>query len=374
MKITQQNLGEQLRITALEIARRKELFGITPDDEALLAQAKDTVERDLGNIVDEFYESQIQAPEIEQLIGDAETLARLKKHMAHYLLALFGGLYDDIYVLSRLRVGLVHNRIGVSPKLYVPAVRMLLDILRARLGGPAAGGECAACLPVMRALEKVLLFDLSLVFDTYIHALVGQVERGKAELETYAQGLEQEVAKRTQQLSEQASHDPLTGLPNRRSLFESLRREISLATRRGQPLTMAYMDLDGFKAVNDSLGHKEGDRVLQALAGALKATLRAEDLPARVGGDEFCAVLPNVGLKAAREVAARLFKAFEARRATPGGQDLAVTVSMGLAALDLAAPQAPETLARQADEAMYRAKKITGHAVVQAGGGDAAKG
>lgn len=366
MRLTDQSLGEQLHITALEIARRKELFGITLEDAATLALVKDAVSENLDAIVEEFYENQVNTPEIERLIGDAETLARLKKHLARYLLALFSGEYDSIYVLSRLRVGLVHNRIGVPPKLYVPSLRTLLGILRRHVTGPAAGGACSACLPVMQALERVLLFDLSLVFDTYIHALVDQVERGKADLEAYAQSLEQEVASRTRELEEQASRDPLTGLPNRRSLFETLRREVAHATRHGHPLTMAYMDLDGFKGVNDRYGHKEGDRVLLALAQAMKSTLRVEDLPARMGGDEFCAVLPNVDLAQAGEAMRRLFNAFEAQRDLPGKEALPVTVSVGLAALDPMSPQAPETLAKQADEAMYEAKRIPGHAVVLA--------
>ena len=368
MRLTDQNLSEQLRITTLEIERRKQLFGLTADDEALLAKAQPAVSERLDAIVEEFYKFQINTPEIERLIGDAETLARLKKHLARYLLSLFGGRYDDIYVLSRLRVGLVHSRIGVPPRLYVPSVHTLLEILRRHVGGPVAGGQCNACLPVLRALEKIMLFDLSLVFDTYMQALAGQVERGRADLEAYAKGLEQEVARRTRQLEEQATHDPLTGLPNRRSLFESLRRETAHAARHGTPLTLAYMDLDGFKAVNDHLGHQEGDRVLVALAQALKATLRVEDLPARMGGDEFCAVLPGVDLDQAEAVMRRLFTAFEALRAPQGGQDPPVTVSAGLAALELDAPQAPETLARQADQAMYRAKALPGHAVARAGG------
>jgi len=372
MRLTDQSLAEQLRITGLEIARRKELFGITREDEALLATAQGKVSEDLDAIVEEFYANQVATPEIEELIGDAETLARLKKHMARYLLSLFGGEYDDIYVLSRLRVGMVHNRIGVAPRLYVPSVRTLLTILEKRLAGPGGGSgakaDCKACLPVLQALEKVLLFDLSLVFDTYIQALVSQVERGRAEMESYAKGLEQEVARRTQLLEEQAGTDPLTGLANRRTLFESLRREISHAVRHGHPLTLAYMDLDGFKAVNDRYGHKEGDRVLQALAQALKATLRVEDLPARMGGDEFCAVLPNVGPEQAEAVMRRLFAAFETLRDLPGKEPLPVTVSAGLAALELETPQAPETLARQADEAMYRAKLVPGHAVAVAKG------
>ncbi|MBU1042650.1 MAG: GGDEF domain-containing protein [Proteobacteria bacterium] len=371
MKLTDQSLGEQLHITALEISRRKELFAVTAADATALVRAKELVSGSLDAIVEEFYATQVGIPEIERLIGDAGTLARLKKHMARYLLTLFGGEYDDIYVLSRLRVGLVHNRIGVPPKLYISSLRTLHDILRRYLAGPAtgatdAGDACQTCLPVLAALEKLLLFDLSLVFDTYTHALMDQVNRGMADLEAYAKSLEREVQARTHQLEEQASHDVLTGLPNRRTLFETLRRETAHAARHSHPLTLAYLDLDGFKSVNDRFGHDEGDRVLLALAQALKTTLRTEDLPARMGGDEFCIVLPGVDLTRAEAVMKRLFTAFETLRDTPGKEPLPVTISVGLAGLEIETPQAPETLSKQADEAMYLAKKIPGHAVVAA--------
>lgn len=350
-------------MTRQEIDRRKELFGITPDDEALLLRARETVAARIDSIVDTFYRNQLAVPEIERLIGDAGTLARLRTHQSRYVLDLFGGVYDEDYVLSRLRVGLVHNRIGVLPKLYVCSVRTLLDILREHLAGTLPEGLCGACQPLLTALEKVLLFDLSLVFETYVHALVSQVERGKAELQAYAQGLEQEVARRTRQLEEQASHDPLTGLANRRMLLETLRREIAHATRHKHPLTLAYLDLDGFKGINDNFGHEEGDRILVLLAESLRSILRTEDLPARLGGDEFCAVLPGVDLAQAREVMHRLFTAFDARLSPRDRETLAVTISAGLAGLDMDAPQTAETLAKQADKAMYRAKKIPGHAV-----------
>lgn len=363
MRATDQSLGEQLHITPREIARRKELFGITPADELALSQRRAALEAQLPAVVEEFYQNQVDTPEIEQLIGDAETLVRLKRHMAAYLQSLFGGVYDEFYVLSRLRVGMVHNRIGVPPKLYVATVRTLHAILRSRLTGQdSAGmipaGDCALCQPFLTALEKLLAFDLSLVMDTYIHALVGQVERGKRELADYALGLEEEVARRTRELSELALTDPLTGLANRRALFEALRRELASALRQERPLTVLVLDLDGFKAVNDQHGHDEGDRVLGLVATALRQALRASDLPVRMGGDEFAAILPGADLATAREVGQRLFASFDSLRGNH-----AVTMSIGLASFRPEQPVDPEALLRQADEAMYRAKKHSGHAL-----------
>lgn len=357
MRLTDQNLAEQLRITGREIARRKELLRLSPEDTALLVAAKPLLAESLADIVDGFYADQVQKPEIERLIGDAETLARLKNHMTRYLLALFDGVYDDIYVLSRLRVGLVHDRIGVPPKLYISSVRTLQDLLRRRV--LACGLDSGKCQHLLEALEKVFFFDLTLVFDTYIHALLSQVERAKAELESYARGLEQEVEQRTLELARLARRDTLTDLPNQRAFFEELRREVAHAQRNGEDLVLAYMDLDGFKAVNDTYGHAEGDSVLRGLADALREVARSSDLPGRIGGDEFVLLLPGANQEKATAVCRRLFQVFDAGKKHP-----TLTLSVGLAALDPATPQAPEILIRQADQAMYEAKRQPGHQVV----------
>ena len=365
MKLTDQNLAEQLRVTPRDIARRKELFRFSKTEELLLLNAKPRIAEEIATIVEEFYTDQVSKPEIERLIGDVGTLGRLKHHMANYLLTMFDGVYDDVYVLSRLRVGLVHDRIGVPPKLYVSSVSTLLDILRHRLTGKMIDPDttCDSCQSIQSALEKILLFDLTLVFDTYIHALLGQVQRSKEELEQYAHSLEEEVAQRTSELAEMARRDPLTGLANQRALFDESRRELARCLRQAHPLTVAYMDMDHFKDVNDSLGHQEGDRVLQALADSLRNVLRAEDFPARIGGDEFCVILTGVGMEKSREVIGRLTSAFDEVKSAPN-----VTISVGLAAFDLQTPQMPEHLIRQADQAMYSAKKITGHSIVEAEG------
>ena len=113
--------------------------------------------------------------------------------------------------------------------------------------------------------------------------------------------LELEVEQRTNQLQEannklqhQANHDPLTGLPNRRLYYELLSHEINKAERNNYKLAILYMDLDGFKAINDALGHAMGDVLLVNIAKRLKASLRQEDLIARLGGDEFTLCYTNI--------------------------------------------------------------------------------
>ena len=149
-------------------------------------------------------------------------------------------------------------------------------------------------------------------------------------------------------LARQARTDELTALPNRRAWDEALVRELSRAQRTGQPLCLALLDLDHFKAYNDALGHPAGDAHLRRTAAAWRRELRAVDVLARYGGEEFGILLPATPLGEATEAIDRV------RSATPHGQ----TASAGVVQWDGDEP-AEELLAR-ADAALYRAKEVGG--------------
>ena len=158
-----------------------------------------------------------------------------------------------------------------------------------------------------------------------------------------------------EQLRHQAFHDPLTGLPNRTLLLDRLERALVQTLRGGARPALLLLDLDGFKVVNDSLGHAAGDRLLIALAERLAAAMRPGDTIARLGGDEFAVLLDTAtDIHAATAVADRLLDAL----ATPlalDGRELVVEASLGIAlATDGAAR--PDDLLRDADLALYRAK------------------
>jgi diguanylate cyclase (GGDEF)-like protein/PAS domain S-box-containing protein len=141
-----------------------------------------------------------------------------------------------------------------------------------------------------------------------------------------------------------ARSDALTGLPNRRALDEQLPREMARALRAESHLCLAIVDMDRFKAYNDTYGHLAGDILLRDCAVAWDSELRGEDTLVRFGGEEFLVVLPDARLDQAAEVVERL------RAATPGGQ----TCSAGLACWDFA--ETGEDLIARADVALYRAK------------------
>jgi diguanylate cyclase (GGDEF)-like protein len=158
------------------------------------------------------------------------------------------------------------------------------------------------------------------------------------------------VARASSTLQE-ALTDSLTGLANRRLLLERLQHEVVRADRGGEPVTVLFMDIDGFKAVNDSLGHHAGDQLLVGVAQRMRDCLRDGDVCARVGGDEFAVLL--TGETEAEVVARRIIEAIS-KRFRIGTNELFVSASVGI----VSGRDEAETLLRHADVAMYHAKRL----------------
>ncbi len=149
--------------------------------------------------------------------------------------------------------------------------------------------------------------------------------------------------------------DPLTGLRNRRSIEQRLREEVERARRYGHPLSVAFLDLDDFKQVNDQFGHAVGDDVLRSVGGSITASLRLIDIAGRYGGEEFLIVLPETDSEGAGIALGRVLDRIRID-ADAAGLPVEVTASGGIASA--AGDQVdPEAMTREADEAMYRAKR-----------------
>jgi diguanylate cyclase (GGDEF)-like protein len=151
-----------------------------------------------------------------------------------------------------------------------------------------------------------------------------------------------------------AYHDSLTDLPNRLLLADRLRQSVAAAHRDRQPMTVLVMDLDGFKEINDTLGHEAGDRVLRQVAERLRARLREVDTVARLGGDEFAVVLPSTDVHGAERTARKLLEDL-AQPIAIGARPIAVRASIGIARFPEDGSTG-DTLLRHADLAMYLAK------------------
>lgn len=161
------------------------------------------------------------------------------------------------------------------------------------------------------------------------------------------------------ELERRARIDPLTGVLNRRAFRELLEREVARARRHGRQLSLAMIDVDHFKRVNDTMGHAMGDRFLVAVAGAVSAALRSEDLFGRYGGEEFIVAFAETDLAGAIQAAERLRLAIADIRLDHDGETRSVTASLGVASFGDLRGESGETIdsvINTADQALYNAK------------------
>ena len=165
--------------------------------------------------------------------------------------------------------------------------------------------------------------------------------------------LQEELLEQTRRLESLIFEDSLTGLANRRYILTQLASQVSGARRHGRPLSVAIVDIDHFKPVNDRHGHQAGDKVLVAVARAHAEHLRAEDFLGRLGGEEFLVVLPDTDAAAAARVTDKLRCEAALAGVEHEGERIGVTVSIGVATWE---DEAPEELLRRADRALYDAK------------------
>jgi diguanylate cyclase (GGDEF)-like protein len=168
-------------------------------------------------------------------------------------------------------------------------------------------------------------------------------------------GVSLERARLFQEVQGLALTDPLTGLQNRRSLFELGRVEFARARRMNRPFCCMMLDLDRFKQVNDTYGHPVGDQVLREFASRCKSSVREMDLIGRYGGEELIVLLPETDRKTALQVAERLRATVAATPVKILDKEISVTTSIGVATQDENTTQL-ETLIARADQAMYIAK------------------
>jgi len=181
------------------------------------------------------------------------------------------------------------------------------------------------------------------------------VARVKVQLKIKA--LQDELKKSNERLKELSNTDPLTNLFNRRYLTKALNSELLRAERTGDCLSLIILDIDHFKKVNDTYGHQNGDLVLSVIAAEAQTHLRCYDIAARYGGEEFVLVLPGTSLTGGMEVAERLREEIEALAFASPMDKLSLTISLGVAHFPSPLVDDMESLIRQADEALYRAKQ-----------------
>ena len=210
-------------------------------------------------------------------------------------------------------------------------------------------------LAIMYMVIVLIVLLTSTALALRVHALRTGLQRNRKEL---TQALEH--------IRELATRDELTGLPNRRYMAEMMQLEHARTMRHGLPLLIAQLDLDFFKAVNDTYGHGAGDVVLQNFAKLVSANIRGSDMLARWGGEEFVLLMVNTSVHDGSLMLERVRSVVAAApMPVAPGQNLRVTVSIGAAQLQQG--DEPAQLLMQADEALYAAKHQGRNRVVWAG-------
>ncbi len=260
---------------------------------------------------------------------DRDALLRERRR----LLGLFAGVTGALTLL----VGALAWRLGRS-------IVGPLDGLVAAVDGVAAGRLDVR----VRATARDEVGRLARAFD----AMVERLRRSRAEVEEA-----QEALRRQNRLLEELSvTDGLTGAGNRKKLDSVLAERLALFRRHRRPFALVMLDLDHFKALNDTHGHLAGDRVLAEVAGILKASVRGVDHVGRYGGEEFAIVLVEATLEGALDTAERIREAVEKARIDLDGRTLQVTASLGVTR-SRPGDRRPEDLFSRADAALYEAKR-----------------
>ena len=221
--------------------------------------------------------------------------------------------------------------------------------------------ETGAVDYLIRPFEPVILRSKVRVFWE-LYQQRKMLEKFYSNLEEIVEERTAELKKANETISRLAATDELTELSNRRSFNESLSSNLSAVRRHQFPLSMIMIDLDHFKVLNDTYGHGEGDQILKAFADLLREMIRAEDVAARWGGEEFAVILPHTACEAAAALAERIREAFEQCYGctTP----IALSASFGVAQLQEG--DDAESFIRRTDDALYQAKREGRNRVVVA--------
>ncbi|WP_315923760.1 GGDEF domain-containing protein [Mesorhizobium sp. SP-1A] len=197
-----------------------------------------------------------------------------------------------------------------------------------------------------------VLLATALFFGVFfIYPLIRKQVREEGKLRAMTLSL----SERSETLEQAALTDALTGMQNRRYFDDALKEYIAEFRRIGRPVGLMILDLDHFKQVNDTYGHDVGDEVLRVVANCLKNMTRYHDVAARLGGEEFAVVTPNMESPVLERFAERIRKAIEATPVLAGSTRLRVTTSVGLAVWD--GKEAAEEFFRRADKQLYKAKR-----------------
>lgn len=334
---------EQFGFDAERRKRRLALLGLGGAD---LVHAETLNRRviapNVDTIIEAFYERLLAQDEFVRILDRGFELDRLRRAQRGYLLGLGLKFDEAAYFEERLRVGLVHARVGVPLGLYASAYGMLQQLILDRVP-PEIRAVSASHQPLVAFVVKIAALDISLASDTYHLAKVKVLESSL-----------QLLRRSGRQLRHKVHTDALTGAASHEKAVATLKHALHAAQRGGTPLCIAMVDLDFFKKVNDSHGHLVGDEVLRDVTARMRASVRDFDIIGRYGGEEFIVILENAPLATAKNIAERVRRHVEESPINVKEVKIRLTLSQGLAAAKKT--DDVESLLKRADAALYAAK------------------
>ncbi|MDE2429237.1 MAG: EAL domain-containing protein [Burkholderiales bacterium] len=273
-------LLETFHTTTDDLLRRLDHLELSKDESTMLA----TLEPQLAPFRTFFSDAlmaYIQAtPELSMLTSDA-SLQRMREGHLRYFQSLTNGPYDEKYVHDRLRIGIIHQRLGLRHDWYLGAYRRYLTSVWPIIWD-ASGHNFEHFHLCISALLKIVLFDVGLALDAYAYAEKSALNASQSE-----------VAQLQEQFQFQQKHDELTGLPNRRLLHDKLMQAVRDTDKNLKTFAVLHLGLNQFKLINDGLGYAVGNLVLKTLAERLRNHMHDADTVSYYGGDEFVVLLKN---------------------------------------------------------------------------------
>jgi diguanylate cyclase (GGDEF)-like protein len=295
-----------------------------------------------SRIIAEFYDYLLKLPSMRQYLPK-NLIPRLKRTQEEYLLSFGVEFATPYYFEYRLRIGIAHERVGLTLDLYQAAYRQLTARIIAAIP-ESLRNQTEQYQVLIDLILKIAALDSSLAMETYIAARVATMSESIADLQEQQQELTIEIQR-----------DALTGAHSRRYVLEHLDHMLHSKQRQSDiKFCIAMLDLDHFKKVNDNYGHLVGDRLLRYVAVAMQQSIRSIDLLGRYGGEEFLIIFPDTDIKTACLIAERVRNNIAAKPFVVDNHRLSITTSIGVS--EYHHPEKSENILQRADMALYAAK------------------
>jgi len=304
---------------------------------------RQVIQPNVTAIVDRFHEALNGLDEFHAVISSRPTIVNLEDVHRRYLLTLAVGYERQEYFDDRLRIGLAHQRAGVSLRFYQCTYRVLQSLLMEYIPVTIRADQ-KEYDSFVQFILKITALDMSLAIEAY-----------HVDELSHLQQTVDSVRDEGQVLLRQVITDSLTSLSSRVFSFGSITTALRAASDESRPLCLVMADLDHFKPINDTLGHRVGDGVLRGVANRLLAGARKSDTVGRYGGDEFLFILRDTDIEEGTEIAERIRLKVSEHPLHVGESMVNVTLSLGIAlARDT---DDVDSFINRADKALYCAKQ-----------------